>query len=750
MTILQPSAPNRSSPSFTSKAQGALASGQISSFDKPKSDPSGPELDPDPVLQSKGQYIIGHTVDANRAAALSLKTMLSHDEDVKEQGEIDLPRADSYQLNDFQSHKGMMTESEEGSESRKQSKSPVQRVDDIYVRAFHREYSQPRCEKRPQRERGGLILPPDDAEAGRSNIHSSNSPFPLSDLTPDGDLLSGIPLKEESSSTPSNHFLASRVDKSKSHRGPPQRLRLQGLEKGRSRNGYGKCLQGGQGLGIGVIGGPQPQEGEVLTTTVATEAGCDIPMMRGNWSEIRAMDENQTHALALHQVSLDPDLPPLAIEHPARVWNSMIHSLDPDLQPIIKWDYEKMSPEAEGGETLWLAHLTLILPPTHPTISEHPLFRTLPKNRYKREYVSALEAIGGVKKWTGSRKKLKADAQNTTLVKCVSEDALAWIYAPHGLSVVPASDDEEEDNLTHSAGMGEATNPRTPAQPELQQPLPMHVLRDTSMSNRLQGQINRPGVDQQDPPASMVQVNGTHITAVDITNEIQIDEENLASPTPSSGHPPIFTPPDTLPRFEAVLNRTLGPGGLNLTDPAVFTTTRKPATAGHGCTLTVGTSADFKIYEEGDLHSSPEEACNAVCQRAFDLNVEGFMEWLREMLTAPLPENVVMIAGQPFPEQAADHNPSQISTHAVTQRSIAKGTIDWQAQLAAFCKESGLQAPRCTQKVERLPSGKPMFVGQVTIEDDVFCLPVQHPTIMEARQDVARRVLIDHFGQTPK
>lgn len=34
-------------------------------------------------------------------------------------------------------------------------------------------------------------------------------------------------------------------------------------------------------------------------------------------------------------------MPPLAAEHPARVWNSLIQSLSPDAQPIIKWAYEK-------------------------------------------------------------------------------------------------------------------------------------------------------------------------------------------------------------------------------------------------------------------------------------------------------------------------------------------------------------------------------------------------------------------------
>jgi hypothetical protein len=38
----------------------------------------------------------------------------------------------------------------------------------------------------------------------------------------------------------------------------------------------------------------------------------------------------------------DADMPSMAREHPARVWNQEIHAMSPELQPMIKWAYEKL------------------------------------------------------------------------------------------------------------------------------------------------------------------------------------------------------------------------------------------------------------------------------------------------------------------------------------------------------------------------------------------------------------------------
>ena len=60
-----------------------------------------------------------------------------------------------------------------------------------------------------------------------------------------------------------------------------------------------------------------------------------------------------------------------------------------------------------SDETGWIAHLTLILPPTHPAVAEHPLFYVVPKDRYSPEYVLSMETIGGLKTWTGQLRKVK-------------------------------------------------------------------------------------------------------------------------------------------------------------------------------------------------------------------------------------------------------------------------------------------------------------------------------------------------------
>lgn len=180
---------------------------------------------------------------------------------------------------------------------------------------------------------------------------------------------------------------------------PTQGVILPGMGNGITRNDHGHSVQGGQAVGTGVIGNYQsnPTSNNQLQT-VQTEVGCDIPMRQ------------------FHTVKLDAKLPPLAMEHPARVWNSTIHALPTDKQPTVKWDYERQRDDF-GGETgyLWLlmidmaylAHLTLILPPSHPSIANHALFHALPKNRYSREYIEAMVALGGVKRWTGDLNLLK-------------------------------------------------------------------------------------------------------------------------------------------------------------------------------------------------------------------------------------------------------------------------------------------------------------------------------------------------------
>jgi hypothetical protein len=55
----------------------------------------------------------------------------------------------------------------------------------------------------------------------------------------------------------------------------------------------------------------------------------------------------------------------------------------------------------------WVAHMTLVLPPTHPSLTKHPLFMTIPKNTCSKEYINVVDLIGGVKRWSGSSKQFK-------------------------------------------------------------------------------------------------------------------------------------------------------------------------------------------------------------------------------------------------------------------------------------------------------------------------------------------------------
>lgn len=142
-------------------------------------------------------------------------------------------------------------------------------------------------------------------------------------------------------------------------RAPSQALILPGLGGGRTRAVNGKCLYGGQELGIGVIGS-STFLGEELA-----EQTCDIPMPEEgcNWAirQIDGEEEGMRFMIGPHVVSLEEDLPPLAAEHPARVWNSVLHSLPAELVPTVQWKYERVEPEEEEEGELPLASQTLVV-----------------------------------------------------------------------------------------------------------------------------------------------------------------------------------------------------------------------------------------------------------------------------------------------------------------------------------------------------------------------------------------------------
>ena len=170
----------------------------------------------------------------------------------------------------------------------------------------------------------------------------------------------------------------------------------------------------GQEVGLGVIGSTHTPlhavtaEGkEYMAKVVEGEHGCDTPLYSF---------EDARRGIAIPEGCLDPDLPPLAIEHPARMWNSLIHSLEPGLQPVVKWNYER---SIEGGKLPWsflpekslyagyIANLTLALPPTHPSVGSHPLAITVPKNTNSKEYIAVLKLLGGVRRYKGEARKRK-------------------------------------------------------------------------------------------------------------------------------------------------------------------------------------------------------------------------------------------------------------------------------------------------------------------------------------------------------
>lgn len=102
----------------------------------------------------------------------------------------------------------------------------------------------------------------------------------------------------------------------------------------------------GQEIGVGVIGSDQnPTEpamtianGRVYLTQIANgQHGCDTPSYQFD-QIVQAIDKDKLNA----------DLPPLAIEHPARLWNSLIHNLEPEMQPLVKWTYTPAQTAEEG------------------------------------------------------------------------------------------------------------------------------------------------------------------------------------------------------------------------------------------------------------------------------------------------------------------------------------------------------------------------------------------------------------------
>jgi hypothetical protein len=143
-----------------------------------------------------------------------------------------------------------------------------------------------------------------------------------------------------------------------------------------------KDIIAGQEVGLGVIGSTHTPlhavtaEGKrYMAKVVEGEHGCDTPLYSF---------EDARRGIAIPEGCLDPDLPPLAIEHPARMWNSLIHSLEPRLQPVLRWSYDK-SVEGELAGSLRLNKLMCrIHREPHPSSSPNSPVHHLPSPCYDR------------------------------------------------------------------------------------------------------------------------------------------------------------------------------------------------------------------------------------------------------------------------------------------------------------------------------------------------------------------------------
>lgn len=227
----------------------------------------------------------------------------------------------------------------------------------LLLEAFRREYTQPEERKRSMSYGGG----PDQTEIWRAQSNhlligdNGKTTWNGSQhVKPTMKYLNPHLSQSEREQSVSQACLLGLVTlkRVRAPRGPAHPLLLPGMGDGRQRNEYGKSLTGGQDLGVGVIGGADVARQRRSTTVVVTSTGCDISMMRGRPAQQTSEGSDAKAVSFRHEVSLEPDLPPLAVDHPARVWNATIHSLGSDILPIVKWDYDRLvADQADAG---WL------------------------------------------------------------------------------------------------------------------------------------------------------------------------------------------------------------------------------------------------------------------------------------------------------------------------------------------------------------------------------------------------------------
>ncbi|WOO84439.1 uncharacterized protein LOC62_06G007958 [Vanrija pseudolonga] len=366
------------------------------------------------------------------------------------------------------------------------------------------------------------------------------------------------------------------------------------------------------------------------TTALFREAGCDItlPQFAGD-----------TFFPHIPRLALDPTLPNMAAEHPARVWNVLLHSLPPDLQPMVQWEYEEVTLLGQIDAD-FIAHLTLILPPSHPVITAHRLFKVLPDDRYSPEYREVVKLLGGSKTWSGAPKKLKVDAQNHALAACIADDALKWIYSPN----VPTAEEDEYN----------------------------------SDGDSVREVVKNPDV-------------------------IDVDDDDDDDNDPENNH-------EGIGKLLAMINNARSTwtsshsSSLSSCSPPPVTRTKVPRQ-----------SSDY-LQQSSLFQKNAQQAPPAVRR------------------PRSVPGADCATGGQ------ISHNPAESVANNGTQH-------DWQARLEDFCHASGLLSPTYSQLILKHRGHATKFLGQVTVDGEVFTGGVPTASLKEARQQVAWMVYTGHFGQ---
>ncbi|WVR05181.1 hypothetical protein IAU60_002193 [Kwoniella sp. DSM 27419] len=425
-----------------------------------------------------------------------------------------------------------------------------------------------------------------------------------------------------------------------------------------------------------------------------------------------------------HIISLDPDLPPMAIEHPARVWNTVIHGLPSKFQPVIKWDYEKFR-EDSNLDLTWRARLRLAVSPAHPIIARHPLFRTLPKNHQTKEYVGAVEALGGVRCWSGDVRRLKADAVNSTLVVALSDNALEWVRAPT-LSMLPCDDKEDGED----------------------RPVSRPMTADTAFAN-LDPPVHIPSDEIANDEAVL-----TSGSADEPLNDCQLASiPHLTDENQNQGSP--------LKTLEDAFQRTLGARGLNLQGEALsISAAFEPASSGYVCQLHIG-PVHYRIsYQSVTPSCSLGTAIDAVCRTALNGDVVGYMEWLSGSLRSqarivsdsnkgPTAKRIIVKPPLGVLQELRPKPAGPLSDAHELQGAQMSGSDRqfWRDRLAVFCQGEGHGLPRFSEQVY-VYEEDPVLLSQLAIDGKTYWVTKDERSTDEVQEYLAKKVLKDLHGES--